>query len=348
MKWTERCFASLNMTMCDDAAHLNLKSETPLWLNFSRMQERRAFLVIFAITGVLIVPAALTLRTVIHPVLLQATSDNPTPLGYTWSLALFIIPIGALAWWFSSRPDLQFPKKAFWRTIGALTPLGFLLDLLFGNAFFLFPNQSATLGWEIPALGGPIPLEDFVFYLTGFMLVLLTYIWCDEYWMGAYNLPDYAATAGNVPRIVRFHVASVVFGVGLIVAAGLYRKFLSGAPNGFPWYFLYLVCASLIPSAGFFHTARPFINWRAFSFTFFLLLLISLLWEATLALPYGGWEYRPGAMMGLQIGAWSGLPIEAVFVWFAVTFTTVITYEVIKIWKALGTRALDAFFGVRR
>ena len=224
-------------------------------------------------------------------------------------------------------PDLQFPRKAFWRTIAVLTPLGFLLDLLFGNAFFVFPNKSATLGWEVPGLGGAIPIEEFVFYLAGFMLVLLSYIWCDEYWMGEYNVRDYAATTENIPRIVRFHFASVALGVVLIAAAIVYRKFLS---------------------AGFFHSAKPFINWRAFSFTFFLLLLISLLWEATLALPYGWWEYRPTTMMGLHIGAWSGLPIEAVFVWFAVTFTTVITYEVIKIWKALGTRALEAFFGIRK
>src|SRR5215831_3182278 len=105
------------------------------------MQDRRAFLVIFAIAAALVIPAALTLRTVIHPVILQATSDNPTPLGYTWSLVLFIIPIGALGWWFSCRPDLQFPRKAFWRTIAVLTPLGFLLDLLFGNAFFVFPKR---------------------------------------------------------------------------------------------------------------------------------------------------------------------------------------------------------------
>jgi hypothetical protein len=123
---------------------------------------------------------------------------------------------------------------------------------------------------------------------------------------------------------------------------------LSGAPEGFPWYFIYLVCASLIPSAGFFRTAQRFINWRAFSFTFFLLLLISLLWEVTLALPYGWWEYRRNILSGLQIGAWSGLPVEAVCVWLAVSFTTVITYEVIKIWKALGTRALEAFFGINR
>ena len=169
-----------------------------------------------------------------------------------------------------------------------------------------------------------------------------------KYWMAAYNVPDYAVAAKGIPRIVRFHFASVVVGILLIAAAIVYRRFFSGAPEGFPWYFVYLVCASLIPSAGFFHTARSFINWRAFSFTFFLLLLISLLWEATLALPYGWWEYRRCTMMGLHIGAWSGLPIEAVFVWFAVTFTTLITYEVIKIWKALGTRAIEAFFGIRK
>jgi hypothetical protein len=312
------------------------------------MQERRAFYVVFAIAAVLVVPAAIALRTVIHPALLQATSPNPTPLGYTWSLLLFIVPICALVWWFACRPDLTFPRKAFWRTIAVLTPLGILLDLLFGNAFFIFPNKLATVGWEIPAVGDALPVEEFVFYLAGFMLVLLSYIWCDEYWMAAYNVADYRVTAKGIPRIVHFHFASVVLGVVLIAGAVVYRKFCSGEPDGFPWYFVYLVFASLIPSAGFFHTARCFINWRAFSFTFFLLLLISLLWEVTLALPYGWWEYRPSILMGLHIGAWSGLPVEAVFVWFAVTFTTVITYEVIKIWKALGTRALEAFFGIRK
>src|SRR6476661_8366284 len=159
------------------------------------MQDRRAFLVIFSIAAALVIPAALTLRTVIHPVILQATSDNPTPLGYTWSLLLFIIPIGALGLWFARRPDLQFPRKAFWRTLALLTPLGFALDLLFGNAFFVFRNKSATLGCEVPAFRGAIPIEEFVFYLAGFMLVLLTYIWCDEYWLGDYNVRDYAATA---------------------------------------------------------------------------------------------------------------------------------------------------------
>src|SRR5947208_14717845 len=97
------------------------------------MQERRTPYVIFAMAAVLVIPAAIALRSVIHPVVLQVTSDNPTPLGYTWSLLLFIIPIGALGWWFACRTDLQFPRKAFWRTISLLTTAGFLLALMFGN-----------------------------------------------------------------------------------------------------------------------------------------------------------------------------------------------------------------------
>jgi hypothetical protein len=309
---------------------------------------RQSFYVVFAIAAALVLPATLALRAVIHPAVLQSVSDNPTPLGYTWSLFLFIIPIVVLAWWFVRRPNLQFPRKAFWRTIAVLAPLGFVLDLLFGNTFFTFSNKHATLGIDIPAVGGPIPVEEFAFYLSGFMLVLLSYVWCDEYWMAAYNVPDYKTAAQGIPRIVRFHFASVILGVVLIAVAIVYRKLLSGVSEGFPWYCVYLICASLIPSAGFFHTAQRFINWRAFSFTFFLLLLISLLWEVTLALPYGWWGFRPQAMIGLHIGAWSNLPIEEPCVWMAVSFTTVITYEVIKIWKALGMRAREAFFGVRR
>ena len=70
--------------------------------------------------------------------------------------------------------------------------------------------------------------------------------------------------------------------------------------------------------------------------------------EVTLALPYSWWRYRDEAMISPKIGAWSDLPIEPICVWMAVTSTTVIVYELIKIWKALGIRALSAFFGNAR
>jgi hypothetical protein len=33
-------------------------------------------------------------------------------------------------------------------------------------------------------MGGPIPVEELVFYVTGFIVVLLLYVWADEYWAG--------------------------------------------------------------------------------------------------------------------------------------------------------------------
>src|SRR2546430_9119498 len=124
------------------------------------MRERRAFYVVFAIAAALVVPATIALRTVIHPGILQTTSNNPTPLGYTWSLALFIIPIGALAWWFACRPDLQFPRKAFWRTIAVLTPLGFLLDLLFGTRFSFSQTNWPLSAGEYPRLVERFPSKN--------------------------------------------------------------------------------------------------------------------------------------------------------------------------------------------
>jgi hypothetical protein len=314
----------------------------------SERKPKETFQVVFLIAALLIVPAAITLHTIAHPGVLEIPAKNPTPLGYSISLLLFLVPLAALGCWFARRKDLALQRKSFWRTILVLAPLGFLLDLLFGNTFFIFPNKLATVGINVPALGGPIPVEEFLFYLTGFMVVLLSYIWGDEYWVRAYNIPDYSVAASGTGPIVRFHLESVLLGAALLSAAILYKKLLSSSPEGFPWYFTYLVLASIIPSAGFFRTTQRFINWRAFGFTFFLILLVSLLWEATLGVPYGWWGYRPPAMIGLDVGAWSNLPVEAVCVWLAVTFTTVITYEVIKIWKALGTKALEAFFGIRK
>jgi hypothetical protein len=50
-------------------------------------------------------------------------------------------------------------------------------------------------------------------------------------------------------------------------------------------------------------------------------------------------------MMGIQITAWDYLPIEAVFVWIAVSFQTAMVYEVIRRWQASGKKARHAFLG---
>ena len=299
---------------------------------------------VLAMLAMIAVPAGITLHTVHVPAALQISSSNPTPYGYSWSLLLFVVPIVVIGWWFLPSEGLRIPQRAFWRTIWILVPLGFGLDFFFANRFFVYPNAKATLGIGAPALGGNVPVEEYVFYFTGFVAVLLIYVWLDEYWLVAYNVPDYPGEANQIPRLLGFHPSSLIAGAVLIVAAILYKKH-SRFPEGFPWYFTVLVIGGIVPSVSFFPIARRFINWRAFSLTIFMILLISMFWEATLAVPYGWWGYQQKQMMGLFIGAWAGLPFEAVMVWIAVTYGTTIVFEILKVWQASGRTARHAFLG---
>lgn len=296
----------------------------------------------------LTVAAIFTLRAVRVPRGVVPVEADPSPLGYTRSLALFLIPIAVLVGWFLRHPEFRIQRRAFGLTLAGLLPLGFGLDILFAHAFFTFENRAATLGVEVPVVGGAVPVEEFAFYLLGFVMMLLLYLWCDEYWMGAYNVPDYRAEAQGIRRVVRFHLPSLLIGLALAGAGIVYKRFFSGTPGAVPGYFLFLVASALVPSMLLFPTALPFVNWRALSFTYFLLQLISLLWEATLAAPYQWWGYRPEQMLGLTIGAWTGLPIEAVVVWMASTYATVITYEVAKVVVALERPWRAALFGPKR
>ena len=65
----------------------------------------------------------------------------------------------------------------------------------------------------------------------------------------------------------------------------------------------------------------------------------------TLALPYGWWGFQPNAMIGVRITAWSGVPIEEIFVWIGVTYATVIVYEIVRRWKASGKKIRHALVG---
>lgn len=302
--------------------------------------------IVIGMLAMVVIPAVFTLRSVSSPGRLEVGLD-PSPHGYTWSLLLFVVPIVAITLWFFPSEGLEIPRRSFWRTIGILAPIGCLLDVIFAQWFFCFPNPKATLGILAPALGKPVPIEEYVFYLTGFITILLLYVWLSEYWLSAYTVGDYRGEARALGRLLKFHPASLVLGLALIAVAIVYKRWFSSVPGGWPGYFIVLVAGGLIPSVSFYPVVRRFINWRAMSLTMFFILLVSLLWEATLVLPYGWWNYQRPAMMGVFIGAWSGLPIEAVVVWLAVTYGTVILFEAVKIWQASGRRAKEAFLGTK-
>jgi hypothetical protein len=302
------------------------------------------FGLVAAMVAMVAAPMAVTLHTVrVSAVVDVAAEPNPSPFGYTASLLLFVVPIVAIAFWFVPQEGVKISKKAFWWTIGLLFPLGAALDFFFAHLFLTFPNPKATLGVRAPALGGGVPIEEYLFYLLGFIAILMMYIWLDEYWLSAYTVPE--AERVSFERLIRFHPQSVALGVALIGAA-LFYKWVIVREAGFPGYFTFLVAGALVPSAALYPSARAVVNWRALGLTLFIIVLMSALWEATLAVPYGWWGYQPGQMMGLRVTAWDGLPIEAVTVWLAVTFTTVMVYEILKRWKASGLKMREALLGV--
>lgn len=300
-----------------------------------------------AIIATLAVPAVFTLRSARIPQAAVPVAGNPSPLGYTRSLSLFAVPIAVLGGWFLRHPAYHLQRRAFGITLALLVPVGFLLDLLRASAFFTFPNRAATIGIAVPVVGGTVPVEEFAFYLLGFIAVLLTYIWCDEYWLGAYNVPDYRAEAQGIGRVVRLHLPSLAVGLVLIVAGVAYKRLVSGTPGTAPGYFIFLVAHAVVPSLLLLPTARPFVNWRALSLTAVLMMLVALLWEATLAAPYQWWGFRERAMLGLHVGAWCRLPAEEPFLWIVVSYTTAIIYEVVKVILASRRPWLEALFGTR-
>lgn len=308
---------------------------------------RRSATVVAAMLAMIVVPSMFTLHTVHLSALVSSVATTPgaSPHGYTVSLLLFVVPIVVIALWFLPQEQIKISKKSFFWTMGLLFPIGAMLDFFFARYFFVFPNPGATLGIKAPALGAPVPIEEYVFYLTGFLCVLLLYIWLDEYWLAAYSIEGASALRQQFRRLLKLHPESLVLAIALVAGAILFKKYLSGSPAGFPGYFIFLSLAALVPSSALLPSARPVINWRAFSLAAFFVLLVSLMWEVTLAIPYGWWNFRSEQMLGVRITAWGGLPIEEVCLWMAVTYATVIVYETVKCWQSSGKSMRHAFLG---
>jgi hypothetical protein len=269
---------------------------------------------------------------------------NPSPLGYTFSLALFVLPCSVFAVWLSRSRRTKAHRQACVITLALLIPIGFLLDLFFGRAFLRFPNADATLGLLVPGydlrsgwvgLWGPgwkpfLPIEEFAFYALGFTAMLLTYIWGDEILFRADKVDDRQRT----PRVFRGWAATLLFwlavGALLFGAACLIRSRVpSQTSRAFPGYFLFLLIGSIVPSLFCSRVAFHFINWRALTIGWLFILAISQFWEASLGIAYGWWAYDPDQMMGIFLKPHCNLPVEAVLVWTLGSWTTVIVYETI-------------------
>jgi len=315
-----------------------MTSMTPVMRHALGEAARRVVAMPVLVLASLLVAAIVTLASVGPDEQGQLRSAG----GYTWSLTLWYLPVGVIWAWFIRRRNQTIQRPAFWTTLVILLVVGFALDFFLAHSFFVFPEGSATLLPDAPALGGPVPLEEYLFYLGGFLFILLLYVWLDEDFLSRYNVPDYAATwrQSGRQRVAEFDGLSLAAAVLMIGLAWAYKASIPPDPyrGGFPAYFAYLAAAGLTPAVGLLKGTRQYINWRAFTVVFLTVVAVSILWEVTLAAPLGWWGYQPPRMLGIVVPAWHDLPLEAVLVWLAASFSTVIIYEFIKVWQASGGR----------
>jgi hypothetical protein len=310
-----------------------------------RMADQKPWLVMLGLMAALIVPAFFALDTVVEPLPIPDHSKDISPRGYTWSLLLWVVPIFFVLISFR-RSIFDRTRIQLWgavMTIALLTILSVVLELLLGLRFYTFENPEATVGRGIRVVGGYIPIEEFAFYILGYIAILLFYIWCDEIWLAHYNPLDYEqeirreseesgdplAAVGKYLRNLTIRFLIVSMAVAMVTAS----IFLS--TTEWPQYLVFILVASVMPVLLFIHVSHRFVNWRALSLVFFACLLVSLLWETTLGIPYRWWGYKEAYMLqALRARPWSNLPVEAYLVWMLAPYTIVTVYETAKLWWA--------------
>ena len=294
--------------------------------------------------------------------------------GYTYSLILLLLPFLALIWWYfmALKEDRDGSFKILIRAVrrGALlTAVIFVLfDALFASYLFRFPDPNAVLGvyfwgyqwadagdcstiWQIHRFPGcyprTIPIEEIAFYLGGVIVLRGMYIWASEDFLRRYTMPpdDYVRAAKNVKRRLSPSPGLFVLMV-VILGVAFYVKRVNG--GGYPIYLLLQVLIISPPVVLLYTNVKWFINTRALLMVMVLQILVSVIWEATAALPYGWWAYDGKGMIGLHVPPWSELPIEACLFWIGVGWSAAFIHEATKIkvrsnrsWRSilLGDRA---------
>jgi len=273
-------------------------------------------------------------------------------LTYATSLVMWGLPILVLwrAFWRITVDGRGRRRRALIGTVLFIVVPGLILDFLLGHQTLRFPGcaqpppGSATYLVCLPAVGGRIPIEEVFFYAMGPAAMVLVYACCDEHWLVKYNPPDQLLNVRLVvlsPRLAFLAAAALASAVALWVWRG-----------HFPTYYTFLVLGALLPAMFLYRQVAHFVNWPAFAVTSLCVIVTSLIWEVTLAIPRGWWGYEPTGMLGIWIDAWSAgpdrrFPIEAAFVWLGGSFSTVLSYEFAKAFTHHPGTTRDAILGPR-
>jgi len=250
---------------------------------------------------------------------------------YTWSLLIFIAPLGVTTFDLHRRGALQPLLKPLAFSLALLVPMGAVLTVGLADDFFVYPTTSATLGITFPAvdLSGvdhafQVPIEELAFYVLGFASLLLLYVWGDTV-----LFPQPRALQRRSQVSLPELMMALGGGVALSAAGWALQRVLNPTA-AMPGYWLYLMLVPMPVMVAFGPSMASRINWPALVMVCLALWGHSVVWEVTLAVPQGWWGYQHQSMVGLEIGAWHQLPIEAVLVWLMTPLATVISFEALR------------------
>ena len=267
--------------------------------------------------------------TVAVPLALDAVGH----LTYFTSLVLWGIPIIYLWPVFNmlTAEGTGRRRRALRYAAGTIVVLGIVLDFVLGFLTLRFPGCSEPAGsspylWCLPAVRGRIPIEELLFYAMGPVAIVLVYACADERWLSKYN-PD-----GD---LVDLKLIQLSPRLAIAAAGAAAMALVLWRVNGtYPTYFVFIAMGALLPAMFLYRTIGSLANWPAFAVTMLYVIVTSLIWEVTLAIPRQWWGYEPSGMMGLTISAWSRgdaiFPVEAAAVWLFAPFSSILTYEFAK------------------
>jgi hypothetical protein len=237
-------------------------------------------------------------------------------------------------------------RRALAWTAGTIVVLGIVLDCVLGFLTLRFPgcNEPAARSpyvWCLPAVGGRIPVEELLFYAMGPVAIVLVYACADERWLSRYNPPD---------DLLDLKLIQVSPRLLLVAAAAAVAALVLWRVNGtFPTYFVFLAAGALLPAIFLYRTIGNLTNWPAFAATTLYVIVTSIIWEVTLAIPRQWWGYEPSGMIGVTISAWSRgdaiFPVEAAAVWLFAPFSSILTYEFAKALTHHPRAIGEALFG---
>jgi len=263
-------------------------------------------------------------------------------LTYLTSLAFWLVPILYLwpLFWSITAAGRGRRRRALSVSVATLFTFGALLDFLVGHLTFRFEDCSRYV-YCLRGPGGLVPLEELLFYGFAPVAIVLVYACADELWLVRYNPRD------ELLRVKLVDVSRGWLMVAAVVAAVI--ALIWAATGRFPTYLAFLAGLGLAPTIVLYRTVRNFMNWPAFAVTVLFVLVTSIVWEVTLALPRGWWGFEPAAMVGVFVQAWSTsrspFPVEEMGVWLASPFFSLLTYEFAKAFFHHPRPTREALFG---